>query len=538
MSDYTTQDLEDNLNYLAETKRQIKEAIKDKGQTVSEEDTFRSYVNKIDNIGSGATASKDEVVQGYTIYKDGELIEGTIEPKSSIRTASSYPARDMPQNNIVVVKGGLNIARHGYLLRNISQNITIEIDTAYSRLVDAIGLTANQIVKGNTILGVEGTTEIPDYNARFTDSISAESGAQPSPGENRFFKFIKKVDLTNTPITTNSLRSFFWDATKLEEVVGFPDTSGVINTTSMFQNCSSLTSVPLFNTSNVTDMQSMFYSCGELTTIPLFNTGSVTNMSNMFRFCYKLESIPLLNTGNVTNMSNMFSDCKLLTTIPLLNTSSVTNMSYMFFNCINLESIPLIDTSSNTTLNATFAGCTKLKTIPLLDTSSVTNMQSAFSQSTALESIPLIDTSSVTSMFQAFYRCTNLESIPSLNTSSVTNMQSTFYQCTALESVGQLDLSNVTSTQQMFYGCTNLETVPVFNLSNISSTGMTNMFQGCTSLSNDSLNNIMATCITATNTTSTYKNLRLIGLTSAQATVCQGLSNYTDFVNAGWSTGY
>ena len=538
MSDYTTQDLEDNLNYLEETKRQIKNTLISKGQEVSDEDTFRSYVNKIDNIGSGATASKDEVVKGYTIYKNGELIEGTIEPKSSIKTASSYPARDYPSLSVVTVKGGLNIARQGYLLRNISQNITIEIDTAYSRLVDAIGLTANQIVKGYTVLGVEGTAEIPDYNAKFTDEISSNTGAQSSPSDNRFFKFIKKVDLTNITITTNSLRSLFWEATNLEEVAGFPDTSSVINTDSMFQNCRKLTSISSFDTSNVTTMHSMFYQCNNLETIPLLDTSSVTNMSEMFRSCQSLKSIPLLNTSNVTTMHDIFNDCRSLTTIPLIDTSKATDLYYMFYNCINLESIPLLDTSSNTMLNATFASCPKLTTIPLIDTSNVTNMQSTFTSSTGLKTLPLLDTSSVTSMFQMCYGCSSLEEVPAFNTSSVLNIKQAFQGCTSLVTVNQLDLSSATDTQQMFQNCTSLENIPAFNLASINQTGMTNMFSNCPSLTNTSLNNILATCISATNITSTYKNLRLVGLTSSQATICESLSNYQDFLDAGWSKGY
>ena len=44
-------------------------------------------------------------------------------------------------------------------------------------------------------------------------------------------------------------------------------------------------------------------------------------------------------------------------------------------------------------------------------------------------------------------------------------------------------------------------------------------------------------CINATAYTGT-KTLQIVGLSSAQATTCQGLSNYADFVEAGWTTGY
>ena len=34
------------------------------------------------------------------------------------------------------------------------------------------------------------------------------------------------------------------------------------------------------------------------------------------------------------------------------------------------------------------------------------------------------------------------------------------------------------------------------------------------------------------------KTLKYIGLTEEQATICQSLSNYQAFTNAGWTTGY
>ena len=57
----------------------------------------------------------------------------------------------------------------------------------------------------------------------------------------------------------------------------------------------------------------MFYNCSSLTTVPLFDTGLVTNMSYMFSGCTLLTTVPLFDTGLVTNMSYMFYDCSSLT---------------------------------------------------------------------------------------------------------------------------------------------------------------------------------------------------------------------------------
>ena len=50
MAQYTPQDLIDNLNYLNETKQLIKSSIINKGQEIDDNDTFRSYADKINLI--------------------------------------------------------------------------------------------------------------------------------------------------------------------------------------------------------------------------------------------------------------------------------------------------------------------------------------------------------------------------------------------------------------------------------------------------------------------------------------------------------
>lgn len=139
--------------------------------------------------------------------------------------------------------------------------------------------------------------------------------------------------------------------------------SGIIcpsDISSMFSNCSSLTTIPLLDTSNVTNMAYMFHNCSSLTIIPLLDTSNVHDMQYMFVSCTNLTTIPLLGTSSVTTMTGMFTECTSLTTIPELDTSSVTTMSYVFQYCTNLTEIPSLDTSSVTTMTNMFSGCTSL----------------------------------------------------------------------------------------------------------------------------------------------------------------------------------
>ena len=63
--------INDKLTYLNGTKTAIKNAIKEKGVSVSDNDTFRSYANKISAIQTGsdtsdATATASDILASKT----------------------------------------------------------------------------------------------------------------------------------------------------------------------------------------------------------------------------------------------------------------------------------------------------------------------------------------------------------------------------------------------------------------------------------------------------------------------------------------
>lgn len=140
-----------------------------------------------------------------------------------------------------------------------------------------------------------------------------------------------------------------------------------------------------------------------------------------------------------------------------------------------------------------------------------------------------------TDISNLFYEFYDLEEIPTIDFSSVTVMQSVFNKCRTITSINLGNTPNLTDIFRCFDGCTNLVDISIFNTSKV--TNMRNCYRDCSSLSNDSLNNVLKMCINATSYNST-KTLAYIGLSSTQATICQGLSNYADFISAGWTTGY
>ena len=148
------------------------------------------------------------------------------------------------------------------------------------------------------------------------------------------------------------------------------DTRRVTSMESMFQGCSSLTSLDVsnFSTQNVTYMQSMFQGCSSLTSLDVsgFNTQNVKNMQNMFQGCSSLTSINLgdkFDASKVSGVQNMFQFCNSLETI----TGNIKNLSIS----LSLASCPLDHDSALRIING-LATVTTAQTLTLSSTTKST----------------------------------------------------------------------------------------------------------------------------------------------------------------------
>lgn len=170
---------------------------------------------------------------------------------------------------------------------------------------------------------------------------------------------------------------------------------------------------------------------------------------------------------------------------------------------------------------------------------SETNLTSKFSKDNNLIIFPMVDTANAIIIRQMFSDCTKLKDVPLLAFSNVQDAWGLFRNCYELEKIPLLNFSNVTNVGYMFQACVKLKDVPVFDFSKVNSGNPSRaIFSGCTNLTNESLNNILKICINMTSVTSNKTLKYVMDLTSEQATICQGLSNYQAFLDAGWTTGY
>ena len=179
----------------------------------------------------------------------------------------------------------------------------------------------------------------------------------------------------------------------------------------MFEHCSCILDLSLFDTSKIKQMAKMFH----MSKIPYldlssFDTSNVKDMKQMFMGC-RASSLDLssFNTSEVEDMSEMFEMCQAQSLdLSSFNTGKVTNMSHMFAGC-GASSLDLssFDTSKVTAMYCMFQAC-EAQSIDLssFNTRKVESMGSMFSWcKTPSLDLTSFDTSNVKRMSNMFKNC-------------------------------------------------------------------------------------------------------------------------------------
>lgn len=311
-----------------------------------------------------------------------------------------------------------------------------------------------------------------------------------------------------------SAASLFQNCTWLQSVPLF-DTAAVTNMASMFRGCSVLKSVPPLNSSSALDMSDMFNGCNVLETVPYLDTSVATNLSGMFNNCGALVRVPLLNTSAATNMASMFANCVNLLELPHLNTANATNLSSFLINCLQLKSVPFFNTASAVNMSSMLSGLTLIQQIPPFNTSACTNISGFLNGCSSLLSVPLLDTSSATNLSLMLSACRSLTEIPLFNTSSATNMSQMLSNASSLVAIPPLDTSQCTNFFFFANFCRQLTSVPLLNTA--AATNMSGMFNACSSLT--SVPAMTAAAATTLGTVASGGNISWFDMTDLNATI-------------------
>lgn len=118
-------DINDKLDYLETTKSLIKQAIQDKGVTVSDSDTFRSYATKIANIPSGGMDMINDVATVVTDDYFDNLMTMITDQGGELTDSNKYVVVDYLQipfyNGIQIPKQTAQVQSFG-LMAYITEN--------------------------------------------------------------------------------------------------------------------------------------------------------------------------------------------------------------------------------------------------------------------------------------------------------------------------------------------------------------------------------------------------------------------------------
>lgn len=319
------------LEYLQETKNQIKNAITEKGVTISDTDTFRSYADKIASISTGTGTSSDDWQPEPDWWDIEKIIEEDTEDYSQkiiclltdelddgatdnfVQNATKYKLSD---GQIINSSGG-KVSINNVFDTTKDKECSKGYKTRYITYYSNSNFNTNLSLPNNTVYAIFSGVKFsgkPFQNKRFLQAI----------------KFINNSEYINS------------------------------NISSMFSNCTNLQLIQGLDTSNITNASGMFNSCYNLGKVPSLNTSKVTNMNNMFNNCNNLKEVLSLDTSEVTDMSSMFYNCSSLKKIPSLDTSKVTNINYIFYSCVNLKEIPSLDANNMVNTNNIFNNCQTL----------------------------------------------------------------------------------------------------------------------------------------------------------------------------------
>lgn len=524
---------------------------------------------KIDT--SDATATASDIALNKVAYVNDVRIVGNVPVVEGVETE----AQNTFSNNVLTAR------KKETADKLIKQNAITEISLTTQELQAIHGgnFSPENILTGKNVFGLDGNAQ-PDMSDIFKDtfdsSISSSIVKSANPKIMAFFLGFPQLDWNHSVVSIANLYRGCSNVKNIEVPINTENANGAEN---MFAGCTNLVSIGNLNLSGVKYsygyITGLFNGCNDLESVGTILLSddfiqSGISLNSTFNGCYKLKSIPSNWNFAAKNFDSAFKECRELEDLSSLSfRTDCNNLEEAFRNCLKLKHIPTgisnieytgtfnlaysfyhcelleddLDLSNIkvSSLNNTFSYCNAPK-IVLPDMSNCTNFQHAFgiiNPNCVIQGEIDFSKASGTNLSNVFnsYALSALPTIKENSLGTVYSLQGAFRNA-LITSIPQLDTSKINNMSQMCYDCHNLVDVPVLDTSAL--TSFSSAFTNCYALSDTSLNNIMQMCINAVkySSSATYRNLSYIGLSEEQAQKCMTLSNYSAFIEAGWTTGY
>jgi hypothetical protein len=169
----------DKLNYLADTKDEIKASIETMGVTVSDDTTFREYADKIADISKDADATTTDILQGKTAYVGGTKITGTTPqlalatPTLSLASSTGVVTATVTQAQDGFIPAGTTTATYSLGTKTASN-----LPASGATVTAAAGYYPNSVSKSVT------TTTQPTPSISVSSSGLITASYTPSVGYN------------------------------------------------------------------------------------------------------------------------------------------------------------------------------------------------------------------------------------------------------------------------------------------------------------------------------------------------------------------
>jgi len=357
----------DKLEYLEGTKTAIKDAINNVGINVSQNDTFRSYSTKIDEINviknniKNAIVAKGVVINetdGFNTYptkiseisnSGGSEYDFSFKEKIHPTTDMDF-CKDLISKDIQVDQGNKKVIFMGGQMGYVPlSDLTSETSKVTGiKLCDGTYLTKAQM----TAIGSEKNIDKKYFSScgfstfkywyivYFDDSVGIINGFGDISPE-YFCSMNIDFYLPNLFSSSQTGSLLYYDM--LNCVARKKDNI-------LYYNFTNSTSTYIVNQSYlVNNIPVVFNACGSILSLldfdfsinPLYIDPLTLNSfyNNGFSGCMCLSTLSPFSVSGIVNLDNLFSGCEGLKCVPDINVENITSMESIFLDCFSLNEI-------------------------------------------------------------------------------------------------------------------------------------------------------------------------------------------------------